>query len=52
MRWLDAYAYAAEERLDADPALSQSVYTSLARRLVENGTGSVLFFGTIRTETK
>ena len=52
MQWLDAYAYKAEEELDASPSLAQNVYTRLASRLVENGTGTVLFFGTIKEETK
>ncbi|KAG6893034.1 hypothetical protein C0992_011490, partial [Termitomyces sp. T32_za158] len=51
MQWLDAYAFNAEERLDNDPALARRVYTQLASRLIENGTGSVLLFGTIREET-
>jgi guanine deaminase len=52
MQWLDEYAYRSEERLDGDPSLAQRVYTRLARRLLENGTGAVLLFGTIKTETK
>jgi guanine deaminase len=52
MEWLDEYALKAEERIDADPALAKSVYTRLATRLIENGTGTVLLFGTIREETK
>jgi guanine deaminase len=52
MQWLDAYAYKAEERLDADADLARKVYTRLAERLAENGTGTVLFFGTIKEETK
>ncbi|EMD39920.1 hypothetical protein CERSUDRAFT_112165 [Gelatoporia subvermispora B] len=51
MQWLDAYAYDAEERLDADPDLADKVYTRLAARLIEGGTGTVLFFGTIKAET-
>ncbi|OCH85591.1 Metallo-dependent hydrolase [Obba rivulosa] len=51
MEWLDAYAYKAEEILDADPALAERVYKRLAVRLIESGTGSVLFFGTIKSET-
>ena len=47
MQWLDSYAYAAEERIDADPLFALGVYNALARRLVENGTGTVLLFGTI-----
>ncbi len=52
MEWLNEYAFKAEERLDADPALARRVYTRLAERLVENGTGAVLLFGTINEETK
>ncbi|KAI3616240.1 atrazine chlorohydrolase guanine deaminase [Moniliophthora roreri] len=51
MQWLNEYAFKAEERLDADPDLARRVYTRLANRLIENGTGSVLLFGTIREET-
>ncbi|KAG6883546.1 hypothetical protein C0992_008512 [Termitomyces sp. T32_za158] len=51
MQWLDAYAFNAEERLDNDPALATRVYTQLASRLIQNGMGSVLLFGTIREET-
>ena len=52
MKWLDEYAFKAEERMDADPDLAHKVYTRLAERLVEHGTGAVLLFGTIKTETK
>lgn len=52
MQWLDEYALKAEERLDADPVLARNVYQRLAKRLVENGTGAVLLFGTIKEETK
>ncbi|KAH9850120.1 Metallo-dependent hydrolase [Lenzites betulinus] len=51
MEWLNEYAFKAEERLDADPALAERVYRRLAARLVEHGTGAVLLFGTIKTET-
>ncbi|GLB45496.1 putative amidohydrolase family protein [Lyophyllum shimeji] len=51
MQWLDEYAFKAEERLDADPALARRVYTRLAQRLIENGTGTVLLFGTIKEGT-
>jgi len=50
--WLDKYTYKAEERLDAEPELARRVYTRLARRLVENGTGAVSLFGTISGRTK
>ena len=52
MQWLDEYAFKAEERLDADPQLADKVYKKLAATLVEHGTGAVLLFGTIKTETK
>ncbi|KAF8171999.1 hypothetical protein K438DRAFT_1852056 [Mycena galopus ATCC 62051] len=52
MVWLNEYAYKAEERLDADPALARKVYARLAQRLIHNGTGTVLLFGTIKEETK
>ncbi|KAJ6508529.1 hypothetical protein C8R45DRAFT_967724 [Mycena sanguinolenta] len=51
MEWLNEYAFKAEERLDGDPTLARTVYTRLARRLIENGTGTVLLFGTIKEET-
>ncbi|KLT42640.1 putative hydrolase [Cutaneotrichosporon oleaginosum] len=50
MEWLDAYTYPAEERVDADPALAAKLYTRLAQRLLEAGTGAALFFGTIGVE--
>lgn len=52
MEWLNEYAFKAEERLDQDPDLARRVYTRLGERLVENGTGAVLLFGTIKEETK
>ncbi|KAF8073438.1 hypothetical protein FPV67DRAFT_1477835 [Lyophyllum atratum] len=51
MQWLDEYAFKAEERLDADAELARKVYRRLAQRLRENGTGTVLLFGTIKEET-
>ncbi|CCM03514.1 uncharacterized protein FIBRA_05648 [Fibroporia radiculosa] len=51
MEWLDEYAFKAEEGLDNDPVLADKVYKRLATRLIENGTGAVLLFGTIKTET-
>ncbi|KAI9465493.1 Metallo-dependent hydrolase [Lactarius psammicola] len=51
MEWLNEYAFKAEERLDLDPDLARRVYTRLGERLVENGTGAVLLFGTIKEET-
>lgn len=51
MKWLDTYALKAETRLDEDPKLAERVYTRLATRLKENGTGSVQLFGTIKEET-
>ena len=52
MEWLNEYAFKAEERLDTDPALAERVYTRLTERLIENGTGAVLLFGTIKVDTK
>jgi guanine deaminase len=52
MQWLDEYAFKAEERLDSDTALAKKVYSRLAERLIENGTGAVLLFGTIKESTK
>lgn len=52
MQWLDDYAYKAEERLDSDPTLAEKVYNELANHLIANGTGAVLLFGTIKSETK
>ncbi|KAF6756928.1 hypothetical protein DFP72DRAFT_892737 [Ephemerocybe angulata] len=51
LEWLDKYTYKAEERLDSDPVLAKRVYDRLARRLLENGTGAVSFFGTIKAQT-
>ncbi|KAI6114213.1 hypothetical protein F5141DRAFT_1105037 [Pisolithus sp. B1] len=51
MQWLDKYAYKAEEMLDAQPDTARKVYKRLAERLIEAGTGAVLLFGTINTET-
>ncbi|KAI0769015.1 Metallo-dependent hydrolase [Trametes elegans] len=51
MQWLNEYAFKAEESLDADPKLAETVYRRLAARLAEHGTGAVLLFGTIKTET-
>ncbi|KAI0365721.1 Metallo-dependent hydrolase [Pilatotrama ljubarskyi] len=51
MEWLNEYAFKAEESLDADPLLAERVYKRLAARLLEHGTGAVLLFGTIKTET-
>lgn len=52
MQWLNKYAFQAEERLDMDSSLAKRVYKQLAKRLIENGTGAVLLFGTIKEETK
>ncbi len=52
LEWLNQYAFEAEKRLDGDPALARKVYSRLARRLKENGTGAVLLFGTIKEQTK
>ncbi|ODN93476.1 guanine deaminase [Cryptococcus wingfieldii CBS 7118] len=47
LQWLERYAYRAEERIDSDEALAERVYGRLVERLRENGTGCVVFFGTI-----
>lgn len=52
MKWLNEYAYKAEEKLDADSDLAERVYRRLAQRLIESGTGAVSLFGTIKEETK
>jgi guanine deaminase len=52
MEWLNEYAFKAEENLDQDADLARRTYTRLGERLVENGTGAVLLFGTIKEETK
>lgn len=52
MTWLYEYAYKAERRIDSDPALAKHVYERLTERLIEHGTGAVLLFGTIKTESK
>lgn len=52
MQWLDKYAYKAEEALDASQDLARTVYSRLAQRLIEVGTGAVLLFGTINSESK
>ncbi|TFK69532.1 Metallo-dependent hydrolase [Pluteus cervinus] len=51
LEWLKKHAFSAESKLDADPALAKRVYETLARRLGECGTGTVLLFGTIGIET-
>ncbi|KAI0320198.1 Metallo-dependent hydrolase [Amylostereum chailletii] len=51
MTWLFEYAYRAELRLDSDAELAKRVYSRLAERLIEHGTGAALLFGTIKTET-
>ncbi|KAF9267303.1 Metallo-dependent hydrolase [Marasmius fiardii PR-910] len=51
MQWLGEYAFKAEEKLDSDPTLARKVYSSLANRLIEHGTGAVMLFGTIGEET-
>lgn len=52
MQWLDTYALKAEEQLDSDQDLARKVYSKLAKRLLKNGTGAVLFFGTLKEDTK
>ncbi|KAI0333663.1 Metallo-dependent hydrolase [Cubamyces sp. BRFM 1775] len=51
MKWLDEYAFKAEEKLDGDLTLAQEVYERLIQRLISSGTGAVMLFGTIKTET-
>ncbi|TCD70520.1 hypothetical protein EIP91_002865 [Steccherinum ochraceum] len=50
MEWLNQYAFKAEEHIDADPILAEKVYTRLAERLLEHGTGAVVLFGTINED--
>jgi len=52
MQWLDIYALKSEEQLDSDHLLARTVYRKLAKRLLTNGTGIVLLFGTINEDTK
>lgn len=52
MQWLDTYALKAEEQLDSNHDLARRVYKKLAKRLLTNGTGAVLLFGTIKEDTK
>lgn len=51
MSWLEKHAYQAEEKLDSDPILAETVYKRLAQRLADHGTGAVLMFGTIKVES-
>ncbi|KAJ3566473.1 hypothetical protein NP233_g6983 [Leucocoprinus birnbaumii] len=51
MQWLDTYILKSEEQLDSDHNLARKVYRKLARRLLTNGTGAVLLFGTIKEDT-
>ncbi|BGO93163.1 hypothetical protein NBRC10512_007585 [Rhodotorula toruloides] len=50
MEWLEAYTFAAESRIDKDPAYAQRVYQKLVQRLLENGTTAASVFGTISVE--
>ncbi|BGP33601.1 hypothetical protein JCM10296v2_005405 [Rhodotorula toruloides] len=50
MEWLEAYTFAAESRIDKDPAHAQRVYRKLVQRLLENGTTAASVFGTISVE--
>jgi guanine deaminase len=52
MQWLDTYTLKSEEQLDSNSDLARNVYQKLARRLLRNGTGAVLLFGTIKEDTK
>jgi len=49
MQWLDMYALKSEEQLDTDHVLAKNIYR---KRLLTNGTGVVLLFGTINENTK
>lgn len=51
MQWLDTYTLKSEEQLDSNHALARKVYRKLGRRLLTNGTGTVLLFGTINEDT-
>jgi len=51
MNWLNEYAFKAEEKIDSDPDLALKVYDRLAQRLIENGTGAVVLFGTINEKS-
>ena len=50
--WSNEYTFKAEDKLDSDSDLAGRVCRRLARRLIENGTGAVSLFGTIKEETK
>ncbi|OCF75340.1 guanine deaminase [Kwoniella mangroviensis CBS 8886] len=50
LEWLEKYAYKAEERIDSSTELAERVYEVLVRRLLDNGTGCVSFFGSIGVE--
>lgn len=59
MEWLGKYAYQAEEKLDKwavgseeERSRVRKAFEALAERLVEEGTGAILAFGTIAIETK
>lgn len=52
MEWLDHYAFKSEENIDSNPDLARRVYTRLAERLLETGTGAVVLFGTINEDAK
>ncbi|KXN85338.1 Guanine deaminase [Leucoagaricus sp. SymC.cos] len=51
MQWLETYTLKSEEQLDSDHNLARDVYHKLAKRLLKNGTGAVLLFGTIKEDT-
>lgn len=52
MQWLEGYAFRAEERIDGDEELAEKVYHRLGKRMIEQGTGTALLFGTIKAESK
>ncbi|KAL7420580.1 hypothetical protein Q5752_004531 [Cryptotrichosporon argae] len=47
LEWLERYAYAAEEAVDASEDTARKVYGTLVRRLKAAGTGCAVVFGTI-----
>ncbi|SCZ88741.1 BZ3500_MvSof-1268-A1-R1_Chr10-3g03074 [Microbotryum saponariae] len=49
--WLEAYTFAAEARIDADPrGLGSKVYSRLVKRLIGSGTTAASVFGTLSVE--
>lgn len=53
MVWLEKYTFQAESRIDKDPeGLGRKVYTTLAKRLIENGTTMASLYGTLTVDAK